>query len=60
MRGAAYRQRGTARRGGPLFLLLASTEFRTMFLDRMDPYAWEESEMWILLRRVATFTATGR
>ncbi len=40
--------------------LLASTEFRTMFLDRMDPYAWEESEMWILLRRVAIFTATGR
>ena len=39
---------------------MASSEFRTMFRDRMHPYAWEESEMWILLRRVATFTAIGR
>ncbi len=40
--------------------LLASSDFRRTFLDRMDPYAWEESEMWILLRRVATYTSTGR
>ena len=40
--------------------LLASGEFRTMFLDRMDLYAWEASEMSILLRRVATYTSTGR
>ncbi len=39
---------------------MASSESRTMFLDRMDPYAWEESEMWIPLRRVATFTVIGR
>jgi len=40
--------------------LLASAQFKTEFLDRMDPRGWEESEMWILLRRVATYVETGR
>jgi len=40
--------------------LLASREFQTTFLDRLDPNGWEQDEMWILLRRVATWVATGR
>jgi len=39
--------------------LLASPEFRTGFLERMER-GWRESEVWILLRRVATYTETGR
>ena len=41
-------------------VLLNSPQFKTDFLDRMDRRGWEESEMWILLRRVATYTETGR
>jgi len=40
--------------------LLKSEQFKTDFLDRMDRRNWRESEMWILLRRVATYTETGR
>ncbi|NND55485.1 MAG: hypothetical protein HKN56_11020, partial [Gammaproteobacteria bacterium] len=40
--------------------LLASAEFKTEFLDRMDPRGWQPSEMRILVRRVATYTETGR
>ncbi len=41
-------------------VLLKSAKFKKDFLDRMDPRAWQESEMWILLRRVAVYTETGR
>ena len=41
-------------------VLLESEQFKTDFLDRMDRRNWEEAEMWILLRRVATYTETGR
>ena len=40
--------------------LLASAEFKADFLDRMDARTWQQSEMWILLRRVAAYTETGR
>jgi hypothetical protein len=40
--------------------LLASTQFKKDFLDRMHRKNWQEAEMWILLRRVATYTETGR
>jgi glyoxylase-like metal-dependent hydrolase (beta-lactamase superfamily II) len=40
--------------------LLASAQFKTEFLDRMDPKGWQQAEMLILLRRVATYTETGR
>ena len=40
--------------------LLASERFKRGFLNRMDRRGWRESEMWILLRRVATYTETGR
>jgi len=39
--------------------LLAKPEFRQGFLARMER-GWRESEVWILLRRVATYTVTGR
>ena len=41
-------------------VLLNSEQFKKDFLDRMDRRNWEEDEMWILLRRVATYTVTGR
>jgi glyoxylase-like metal-dependent hydrolase (beta-lactamase superfamily II) len=40
--------------------LLQSDQFKSEFLDRMDPKGWKESEVAILLRRVATYTETGR
>jgi glyoxylase-like metal-dependent hydrolase (beta-lactamase superfamily II) len=40
--------------------LLASAEFKRNFLDRMHEKNWEPDEMWILLRRVATWVQTGR
>ena len=47
--------------------LLASEQFKTDFLDRMDEnkfpmpgVGWQRPEMRILLRRVATYTETGR
>ena len=40
--------------------LLASAQFKEDFLDRMERKNWQEDEMWILLRRVATYTETGR
>lgn len=47
--------------------LLASEQFKTDFLDRMDEnkfpmpgVGWQKPEMRILLRRVATYTETGR
>ena len=40
--------------------LLASPQFKSDFLDRMDPRGWKESEVRILLRRVATYNQTGR
>lgn len=40
--------------------LLDSSEFRTNFLDRLGPNGYEESEMWILLRRVAGYVSMGR
>lgn len=40
--------------------LLASAQFKTDFLDRLYGNNWQEAEVWILLRRVATYTATGR
>lgn len=39
--------------------LLASAQFKTEFLDRMDR-GWQKSEVRILLRRVATYIETGR
>jgi glyoxylase-like metal-dependent hydrolase (beta-lactamase superfamily II) len=41
-------------------VLLNSEQFKEDFLDRMHRRNWEEDEMWILLRRVATYTVTGR
>jgi len=41
-------------------VLLQSEQFQADFLDRMDPRGWRESEMRILLRRVASYTVTGR
>jgi glyoxylase-like metal-dependent hydrolase (beta-lactamase superfamily II) len=41
-------------------VLLNSAQFKAEFLDRMDRRNWQEDEMWILLRRVATYTETGR
>jgi glyoxylase-like metal-dependent hydrolase (beta-lactamase superfamily II) len=41
-------------------VLLSSAQFKTDFLDRMDSRNWQADEMWILLRRVATYTETGR
>ena len=41
-------------------VLLSSAKFKADFLDRMDRRNWREAEMWILLRRVATYTETGR
>ncbi|MGI9291490.1 MAG: MBL fold metallo-hydrolase [Gammaproteobacteria bacterium] len=41
-------------------VLLQSASFKENFLDRMERRNWKESEMWILLRRVATYTETGR
>ena len=41
-------------------VLLNSAQFKEDFLDRMDRRSWQEAEMWILLRRVATYTETGR
>ncbi len=40
--------------------LLRSEQFKSEFLDRMNPRGWSDSEMSILLMRVATFTKTGR
>ena len=40
--------------------LLQSDQFKADFLDRMDPRGWRESEVRILIRRVATYTETGR
>ena len=40
--------------------LLSSQQFKEEFLDRMDRRNWQESEMRILIRRVATYTETGR
>ena len=41
-------------------VLLNSEQFKQDFLDRMDSRNWQQDEMWILLRRVATYTETGR
>jgi len=40
--------------------LLASSEFKTDFLDRLGPHGYEESEMRILLRRVGSYISMGR
>ena len=47
--------------------LLASEQFKTDFLDRMEEnkfpmpgVGWQKPEMRILLRRIATYTETGR
>jgi len=41
-------------------VLLNSEQFKEDFLDRMDRRSWQEDEVWILLRRVATYTEKGR
>ena len=41
-------------------VLLQDEAFKTNFLDRMHRRNWRESEMQILIRRVATYTETGR
>jgi glyoxylase-like metal-dependent hydrolase (beta-lactamase superfamily II) len=40
--------------------LLASSEFKNEFLDRLGPNGYEKDEMWILLRRVGSYISTGR
>jgi len=40
--------------------LLQDEAFKVEFLDRMHRRNWRESEMQILIRRVATYTKTGR
>ena len=40
--------------------LLASSEFKTDFLDRLGPHGYEESEMRTLLRRVGSYISMGR
>jgi len=41
-------------------VLLKSPQFKADFLDRLPPIGWKKSEVKILLRRVATYTETGR
>jgi hypothetical protein len=40
--------------------LLASSEFKSEFLDRLGPNGYEKDEMWILLRRVGSYITSGR
>jgi len=40
--------------------LMNSPEFKAEFLDKLPPIGWKKSEMNILIRRVATYTETGR
>jgi len=41
-------------------VLLKSPEFKEDFIDKLPPVGWKKSELAILIRRVATYTETGR
>ena len=40
--------------------LLASSQFKREFLDRLGTNGYEKDEMWILLRRVGSYISSGR